>query len=34
MGTENDPMQVLELSYGEFDEADIVRYEDKYGRVK
>ena len=26
-------MQVLEISSGEFDEDDIARYEDKYGRV-
>lgn len=26
-------MEVLEIGLGEFDEADIVRYEDKYGRV-
>jgi mannose-6-phosphate isomerase-like protein (cupin superfamily) len=28
-----DGMQVLEIGLGEFDENDIVRYEDKYGRV-
>jgi len=28
-----DGMEVLEVSFGEFDENDIVRYEDKYGRV-
>ena len=26
-------MEVLEISLGEFDEDDIVRYEDKYGRI-
>jgi len=26
-------VSVLEISTGEFDEGDIVRYEDKYGRV-
>lgn len=26
-------MTVLEISFGEFDEEDIVRYEDDYGRV-
>ena len=26
-------MDVLEISFGEYDEGDIVRYEDKYGRV-
>jgi mannose-1-phosphate guanylyltransferase/mannose-1-phosphate guanylyltransferase/mannose-6-phosphate isomerase len=25
-------MEVLEIAFGEFDENDIVRYEDKYGR--
>ena len=28
-----DGMEVLEISLGEFDEGDIIRYEDKYGRV-
>ena len=28
------PVRVLEISYGEFDEDDIIRYEDNYGRVK
>ena len=31
-GTE--PLMFLELHYGHFDEADIVRLEDKYGRSK
>jgi len=26
-------MEVLEISFGDFDENDIVRYHDKYGRV-
>jgi len=26
-------LEVLEISFGEFDEGDIIRYEDKYGRV-
>lgn len=26
-------IEVLEISFGDFDEGDIVRYEDKYGRV-
>lgn len=26
-------LQVLEISTGDFDEDDIVRYEDKYGRI-
>ncbi len=29
----NNGMEVLEIALGEFDENDIVRYEDKYGRV-
>ena len=32
MATDNDAI-VLEISTGEFDENDIVRLEDKYGRV-
>lgn len=27
-------MQILEISSGEFDEDDIIRYEDQYGRVQ
>lgn len=26
-------VRVLEISFGKFDEKDIIRYEDKYGRV-
>lgn len=26
-------LQVLEIAFGDFDEEDIVRYEDKYGRT-
>ena len=26
-------LQILEIAFGEFDEDDIVRYEDKYGRA-
>jgi len=29
----SDGMEVLEIALGDFDESDIVRYEDKYGRV-
>ncbi len=29
----DDTVQFLEISYGNFDEEDIVRLEDKYGRV-
>ncbi len=29
-----DGMQILEIAFGEFDEEDITRYEDKYGRAK
>jgi len=28
-----DGLEVLEISFGDFDEDDIVRYEDKYNRV-
>ena len=28
----NDDVQVLEIAYGNFDENDIIRVEDKYGR--
>ncbi|MBU6232269.1 MAG: phosphomannose isomerase type II C-terminal cupin domain [Patescibacteria group bacterium] len=27
------PLQILEISFGEFDEADISRLEDRYGRA-
>lgn len=30
----SDDLQILEISTGEFDEEDIVRLEDRYGRVK
>ena len=33
-GTDKEPAKVLEISYGTFIEEDIVRLEDKYGRVK
>jgi len=29
----SDGMEVLEIALGDFDEDDIIRYEDKYGRV-
>lgn len=29
----SDGLEVLEISLGEFDEDDIIRYEDKYGRI-
>ncbi|MFA5931998.1 MAG: phosphomannose isomerase type II C-terminal cupin domain [Candidatus Paceibacterota bacterium] len=29
----NDDVQVLEIAYGNFDEEDIVRIKDKYGRI-
>ena len=32
MQTKDKEMVILEISYGEFDEEDIVRLEDKYGR--
>lgn len=28
-----DPVRILEISFGEFDEEDIIRLEDLYGRV-
>ena len=28
-----EPVRILEISFGEFDEGDIVRLEDVYGRV-
>jgi mannose-6-phosphate isomerase len=31
--TGEDPVRILEISFGEFDEDDIVRLEDVYGRV-
>jgi len=31
--TENDSLIVLEVSYGQFDEDDIVRLEDEYNRI-
>jgi mannose-6-phosphate isomerase-like protein (cupin superfamily) len=33
LGAGPNGIQVLEISVGEFDEEDIVHYEDKYGRV-
>lgn len=32
--TGDEPVRVLEISFGEFDENDIVRMEDVYGRVE
>lgn len=29
----DDEVQIVEISFGEFDETDIVRLKDKYGRV-
>ena len=29
----NDDVQVLEIAYGDFDEEDIIRIKDKYGRT-
>ena len=31
--TKEDSVQILEISYGDFDENDIIRLEDKYGRA-
>ncbi len=33
MGSGPDGLQVLEIAFGEFDEEDITRFEDKYGRA-
>lgn len=33
MGSNASGMQILEIAFGEFDEDDITRYEDKYGRA-
>jgi mannose-1-phosphate guanylyltransferase/mannose-1-phosphate guanylyltransferase/mannose-6-phosphate isomerase len=30
---EEESVQVLEIAYGDFDESDIIRLEDKYGRA-
>lgn len=32
--SKNKAVKVLEVSFGKFDENDIIRVEDKYGRVK
>lgn len=31
--TENAPVEIMEISTGEFDEDDIIRIEDEYGRI-
>ncbi|PIR68586.1 mannose-6-phosphate isomerase [Candidatus Nomurabacteria bacterium CG10_big_fil_rev_8_21_14_0_10_35_16] len=31
--TKDDAVQILEISYGDFDEEDIIRIEDNYGRA-
>jgi mannose-6-phosphate isomerase len=33
LGAGPNGLQVLEIAYGDFDESDIIHYEDKYGRV-
>ena len=33
VSAESEQLEVLEISYGEFDENDIIRLEDKYGRA-
>jgi mannose-6-phosphate isomerase-like protein (cupin superfamily) len=33
IGAPNDKVQILEISFGEFDENDIVRIKDFYGRI-
>ena len=32
LGAQNEELQILEIATGGFDEGDIIRYEDKYGR--
>jgi mannose-6-phosphate isomerase-like protein (cupin superfamily) len=32
--TTDGPAQILEISFGQFDEEDIVRLEDEYGRIQ
>lgn len=33
IATKDEPAQFLEISYGDFDEKDITRYKDIYGRI-
>ena len=33
LAAKDTPVQILEIAYGKFDEKDIVRLEDKYGRA-
>ncbi len=33
IASQNQYLEVLEIAVGDFDENDIIRYEDKYGRV-
>ena len=33
IATKDDAVQILEIAYGDFDENDIIRVEDKYGRA-
>ena len=33
IATKDDAVQILEIAYGDFDEDDIIRVEDKYGRA-
>lgn len=33
LSAEDEPVQVLEIAFGDFDENDIIRIEDKYGRA-
>ena len=34
MASDHEPLKVLEIAYGHFDESDIVRVEDDYGRME
>jgi mannose-1-phosphate guanylyltransferase/mannose-6-phosphate isomerase len=33
LSSKDNKVRVLEISFGNFDEEDVIRYEDKYGRV-
>lgn len=33
LGSKDKKVRVLEISFGNFDEEDVIRYEDKYGRI-
>ena len=33
MSASDEGLEVLEIGFGDFDEEDVIRYEDKYGRI-